>query len=68
MPAPCVGQYTWIYFDGVTADGADPVLALVPRRPPRHADWRNENSALATRFIARHHMQGDNETVFFYIW
>ena len=56
--------YTRIYFDGETANAADPVLALVPadRRTTLIAT-RKQGAANVYHFDV--HLQGDNETVFF---
>ena len=56
--------YTRIYFDGETANAADPVLALVPaeRRGTLMAT-RKTGAGNVYRFDIR--LQGDNETVFF---
>ena len=56
--------YTRIYFDGETANAADPVLALVPadRRTTLIAT-RKQGAANVYHFDV--HLQGGNETVFF---
>jgi protocatechuate 3,4-dioxygenase, alpha subunit len=58
-------NYTRIYFDGETANAADPVLALVPadRRATLIAERVPGNGNAVYRLDI--HLQGDNETVFF---
>jgi protocatechuate 3,4-dioxygenase alpha subunit len=58
-------NYTRIYFDGETANAADPVMALVPadRRDTLIAMRQPGNGTAVYRFDIR--LQGDNETVFF---
>jgi protocatechuate 3,4-dioxygenase alpha subunit len=58
-------NYTRIYFDGETANAADPVMALVPadRRSTLIAKREPGNGSAIYRFDIR--LQGDNETVFF---
>jgi protocatechuate 3,4-dioxygenase alpha subunit len=57
--------YTRIYFEGETANAADPVLALVPveRRGTLIASRSQSNGGTVYRFDIR--LQGDSETVFF---
>jgi protocatechuate 3,4-dioxygenase, alpha subunit len=57
--------YTRIYFDGESANSADPVLALVPadRRGTLIAPRSEGNGGTVYRFDVR--LQGDDETVFF---
>ena len=58
-------NYSRIYLDGEAANGADPVLALVPpeRRPTLIAQRVASSGNAVYRFDI--HLQGDNETVFF---
>jgi protocatechuate 3,4-dioxygenase alpha subunit len=58
-------NYSRIYLDGEAANGADPVLALVPpeRRPTLIARRVASSGNAVYRFDI--HLQGDNETVFF---
>jgi protocatechuate 3,4-dioxygenase, alpha subunit len=58
-------NYTRIYFDGETANAADPVMALVPadRRATLIAIRETTSGNAVYRFDIR--LQGDDETVFF---
>jgi protocatechuate 3,4-dioxygenase, alpha subunit len=60
-------NYTRIYFDGETANAADPGLALVPddRRSTLIAARQPGNGNAVYRFDIR--LQGDDETVFFQV-
>ncbi len=57
--------YTRLYFDGEAANGADPILNLVPaeRRGTLIAHKESRGGQMLYRFDIR--MQGEHETVFF---
>jgi protocatechuate 3,4-dioxygenase alpha subunit len=57
--------YTRLYFSDEAANGADPILALVPadRRDTLVAHKQPASGAAVYRFDIR--VQGENETVFF---
>ena len=57
--------FTRIYFEGEAANGADPVLSLVPedRRPTLIATRRERGDETVYAFNIR--LQGEDETVFF---
>ena len=59
-----VQLYTRIYFDGESANAADPVLAVVPtdRRATLIATRKTGSEAT---YVLDIHLQGDKETVFF---